>query len=532
MIIVVGMVTMFVWLSAIIVALFTEVAKASQDWGALSAIIVYCILALFLGITPLAPGSVADAVGGFLLVQILMHESQGYNFYGAFTIALALVIVLHFVGSCLQYFIGKIKSVQQWANYVLSPDILAASDSVLLYADCTMVGIVGQVFMDTFNGLNQGRMNMDFCTQFWSEYASCPTAFSWVATGAVVSVQGESGYEWADDAIPICMLMALTWQFLGTTIGGYKLLTANKDEKFWKNKAKWETVQYFAKQGVKATKEGWSRDCFCLAKNDDCASDTLFEGIKPIHDKWLKNMIESNSVRESKITQKKYNLRRSIAREEHWDMLRRKYFENEVSDNCKLKIKPEYNNLFFTEQPVDDDSKHNDWRQIVVVHGFTLQALLVGIALVSGIYSYLKVAQGIETEVAVQVGLDVLQNVSSTAWAVFGVFNLVVLIYYIRSCLNSLISGSRTLTSMICSCCASPRNFNLETAFKPTWAQRESFESSKSDEHRNESLTKSDGRLYESLTKSEENFNESHNSSNMKAFLVNTSASVSRSIIL
>jgi len=195
MIIVVVLITMFVWLSAIIVALFTEIAKASQDWGALSATTVYCILALFLGITPLAPGSVADAVGGFLLVQIFMHDSQGYDFYEALSIALGIVIILHYVGSCLQYFIGKIKSVQQWANFALPPDILAASDSVLLEADCITVGIVGQVFMDTFNGLNQGRMDMNFCTQFWSEYASIPTAFSWVATGAVVSVQGESGYE-------------------------------------------------------------------------------------------------------------------------------------------------------------------------------------------------------------------------------------------------------------------------------------------------------------------------------------------------
>lgn len=113
MVIVVGLITMFVWLSAIIVALFTEVANASQDWGALNAIMIYSILALILGITPLAPGSVADAVGGFLIVQILMHDNQGYEFYQAITFALALVIVLHFVGSCLQYFIGKFKSVQQ-----------------------------------------------------------------------------------------------------------------------------------------------------------------------------------------------------------------------------------------------------------------------------------------------------------------------------------------------------------------------------------------------------------------------------------
>jgi len=239
-------------------------------------------------VTPLAPGSVADAVGGFLLVQIFMHESQGYNFFQAITISMAIVTILHFVGSCLQYFLGKVKAVQWWANFALPPDILSASDSVLLDAGCFTVGIVGQVFMDTFNGLNQGRMNMNFWTQFWSEYASIPTAFSWVATGAVVSVQGQSGYSWAADIIPICLLMAATWQFLGTTFGGYKLLSANKREKFWMNKEKWETVQYFARKGVKATKEGWGNDCFYLAKSlpktVDGLEKPLFDKIRPIHE--------------------------------------------------------------------------------------------------------------------------------------------------------------------------------------------------------------------------------------------------------
>merc|ERR1719193_2974051 len=234
---------------------------------------------------------------------------------------MAIVTILHFVGSCLQYFLGKVKSVQQWANFALPPDILSASDSVLLDAGCFTVGIVGQVFMDTFNGLNQGRMDMNFCTQFWSEYASIPTAFCWVATGAVVSVQGQSGYDWADDAIPICLLMAATWQFIGTTFGGYTLLNASRNDKFWKNKVKWETVQYFGKLGVKATRDGWADDCFCLAKTHwlaktvDIGSGTpLFDVINPIHKTYLDDIANYDSVEASKIAQKKYNLQRCNAR--------------------------------------------------------------------------------------------------------------------------------------------------------------------------------------------------------------------------
>jgi len=152
------------------------------------------------------------------------------------------------------------------------------------------------------------------------------------------------------------------------------------------------------------------------------------------------------------------------------------YFENERSDDGRLQVKQLYKDLYVTKQPVDDETNRNDWRQSMLPCGCTLQMILVVIALVSGIYSYLAVAKDIETKVAVQEGLGVLKKVSLTAWTVFVVFNLVVLIYYWRSCWDSLLSGARTLTSMLgmlCSCCVSRRNQNLETVFKPTWTQRE-----------------------------------------------------------
>jgi len=267
--------------------------------------------------------------------------------------------------------------------------------------------------------------------------------------------------------------MAATWQFIGTTIGGYKLLTANKDEKFWKNKEKWETVQYFAKQGIKATKEGWERDCFCLSKSPNVASHmSLFEKIKPIHHEWIDNIEKSKSVRQSKKAQKKYNLKRKKVRESHWDMLMKEYIECESSDDYKLKVKDLYRNLYVTEQPVDDETNRNNWRQYSLFFGCTVQMFLVVIALLSGIYSYLAVAKDIETEVAVKVGLDVLKNVSLTGWAGFIVFNIVVLVYYWTSCWDSLLSWTRTLTSvlgMLGRCCVSRRNQKLETVFKPTW---------------------------------------------------------------
>lgn len=85
---------------------------ANESWvlGGYSVITLYCILALILGVSPLAPGSVADTVGGFFIVRIYMHD--GYNFGEALVFAMLYVTGLHFVGSCLQYFIGRVKSLK------------------------------------------------------------------------------------------------------------------------------------------------------------------------------------------------------------------------------------------------------------------------------------------------------------------------------------------------------------------------------------------------------------------------------------
>jgi len=418
-------------------------------------------------------------MGGFILVKILMHESQGYNFFEAFTFSFALVTVLHFVGSCMQYGIGRIKAVQKWANFALPTDMLAASDSVLGEANCLMVGIVGQVFMDTLNGLNQGRMNMDFCTQFWSEYASIPTAFSWVATGAVLSVQGESGYDWADEAVPLCVLMAGIWQFVGTTFGGHKLLQANGDEKFWKSKEKWETVQYFSKIGVRATTEGWKNDCFCLVKKHELDS-CLFERIKPVHEDYMASITEpqpmsgmstpgknpesacSKSVRD-KILQKRYNSSRRRERMAHWSNLEKKYFVKKVDQLCVAKP---HKNWFVTFEVESQNTRQDVSGEKEIFGKHIWQFMTVLIAALTGCYSYLKIAKDIETEEVVQGGLEALKDVSGLAWGVFAVYNIIVLMYYRRSCFNSIYSGWYfTLNILRCKCCKSEEQ-NLETVFR------------------------------------------------------------------
>jgi len=290
-------------------------------------------------------------------------------------------------------------------------------------------------------------------------------------------VQGVEGYEWATDAIPICLLMAATWQFLGSTFGGYKLLKANKDVLFWKSKEKWETVQHFYKEGVKLTKIGWENDCYCLDSTVDGIEESLFDKIRPVHGKYLDKISSpKQSVKENKITQKIYNHERLTLRMKHWKMLKSIYFEKS-QDNSKLHIKDEYKDYFLTYEPLCDSTNQNVWRQGGLIyirrHGkvifiFTYQHFLVFAAIILGIYSYLAIGKDIETEVAVQNGMEVLKDVGPIERLVFAVYNIIVLVYYHKSLVNSLRSGWNSILSVIfCKWCRASQDQTMETTFRP-----------------------------------------------------------------
>jgi len=324
--------------------------------------------------------------------------------------------------------------------------------------------------MDTFSGLNQGRMGMDFCTQFWSEYASLPTGYSWVACGAVLSVQGVKEFEWATHVLPLCLLMALTWQFLGTTLGAYKILKANANELFWKNREKWETVQHFYKLGVQATKQGWENDCFCLhlkgvACNVEDGMESLFSKIQPTQVNFTNKILSPNgnvvTVKERKITSKTFKNERSRLRSEHWDKLKEYYFDTELEGTLQVKEKYRNRNYFITFKPLHDRTDRNDWRK------GKYQLLLVLAAMILGYYSYLAIGRVVETEDAVLEGFSVLKDVSLSQWYAFALYNIVVLVYYHTSVMNSIYTSCSFIHSVLfCKWCRASNNLYLETTFK------------------------------------------------------------------
>jgi len=280
----------------------------------------------------------------------------------------------------------------------------------------------------------------------------------------VLSVQGLRGYEWATHVLPICLLMAATWQFLGTTFGGYKILKANKNEKFWKNKEKWETVQYFFREGVKATKEGWRNDCFCLNDKGVNQEDwmSLFDRIQPLNQKYIDTILDPKmSVKKKKIAQKTYNHASVSVRTNHWKKLETLYFVDNLDGIQQVNDK--WKNYFVPDKPLDDHANQNSWRR------GGCQKLLVFGATILGLNCYLAIGGKVETEAAVQEGMEVLKDVIFFQWLAFAAYNIIVLIYYHKSIINNIKSGWDFIRSILsCTWCRAS-NEDLEATFAPTW---------------------------------------------------------------
>jgi len=243
----------FVIMGTVLLALFTDITNTISVLGIVPIIVIFSIFGLTLMITPLAPGSVVDICGGYVMVNLFMIEND-WSFGGAWLLAFIIMVVLHFIGSCLQWFIGRMDCAQGWMNQTFPPMMLAASESTLQEAGCVKVGIVGQVFMDTANGMNQGRMNMKFCTQFWSEWSSLPNAVSLVTLGACLSTPGKV------QLVYIVGMVAGILQVVLASVGAKELASSLSTLVYITSFEKWTMVQYMARKGYFATVEGWKND--------------------------------------------------------------------------------------------------------------------------------------------------------------------------------------------------------------------------------------------------------------------------------
>jgi len=309
-------------LAGIGIPLFAEFGHQADTMGTPLALTLLAILSMIVMLTPLAPGNIVDVCGGFVVVQIL-KEKEHFSFWEASAIAYFSVCILHFTGACAQWGIGKQACIQAWGNSTLPVPMLAASDAVLKEANFFRVGLIGYIFMDTANGLNQGRINMEFWTQLLSEWTCFPNALPLVSLGATVAVAGDEDLNWTRLALPVLLLFATCWQMLGTTFGLNAMGSSSDTEQYWQSREKWTLTQFFNRTGYTPTKTGWKNDVYQLAKTDQeifdgCGNDQcLYAKISEVHKLYLKER-EALTTEEKRLARYQiYQEDISNIREEH-----------------------------------------------------------------------------------------------------------------------------------------------------------------------------------------------------------------------
>jgi len=428
------------------IAAFSEFARQSATYGVGVAIAGFCAVSMLIMLTPLAPGSIVDACGGFVFVQLLAEK---HDFFIAWGVALGAVCVLHFVGACVQWWMGTWPCIQGWANKSLPIEMLAASDAVLRDAGVIKVGLVGYIFMDTANGLNQGRINMAFWTQLLSEWTSIPNALGLVSLGATIAAQALElpNMEWTIIAVPLFILFSTLITTAGASFGARAMGDSTDTAKYWTSREKWTMFQFFSSEGYSPTIKGWTNDCFELAQ--------LYDKVAPLHFAYLTARRKASKDQMQKIKVfEEYRAQLTKAREEHYE-----HFEAERKEQCLergwLVFEPPKHPRpgFFALR--DDELELPSWK-------VSLWAALITVATVAFWGAFYGVYMQSSLTSAVQLGIATLENVTSLAWAACAVFVTIVLFIFHVEIANSTKSMASTLKWMCTGCSV---NKEIETKF-------------------------------------------------------------------
>jgi len=85
---------------------------------------------------------------------------------------------------------------------------------------------------------------------------------------------------------------------------------------------------------------------------------SLFSKVRPIQEVYTSKILSQGTVKEHKITEKEYKQERLMLRNEHWDKLKRTYFD---SKDGTLQIKDKYKNMnkFVNFEPLNEVTDQN-----------------------------------------------------------------------------------------------------------------------------------------------------------------------------
>jgi len=430
----------FVVVVGIGIPMFAEFCHSAKTLGTPLALTLFAILSMVIMLTPLAPGSIVDVCGGFVMIQILMQQER-LGFFISCLIAYFSVCILHLCGASAQGFIGMQPCVQAWGNASLPIPMLAASDAVLKDANWFRVGLIGSVFMDTATGLNQGRINMSFWTGFFSEWVCFLNAIPLVSVGATVAISANTSVNWTKMALPLLLLLASVWQAMGTSFGVNAMRSSMETTKYWKSREKWSLIQFFTRVGYTVTQLGWKNDVYQLSKSDQKVyykggnELSLYSKISRAKMIYLKHHDALRMEQERLARYQQYNDEITFIREEHI---------NNIKVNLGSAVKADW--LILKEINTKTISWFNRRENL------NYKGAIIFFLNICFLVSFWRIYDNIEMQEAVIQGLKILGKISAYAWVSFGLFIFLEMVYHNLSILEGLQSMGSMFAWILSGC--------------------------------------------------------------------------------
>jgi len=368
-------------------------------------------------------------------------------------------------------------------------------------AGCATVGLIGYIFLDTANGLNQGRINMRFWTQLCSEWSCIPNAFAVVSLGATISLSRL--YEEDDEnvlfgleriLIPLLALIAALVQFSGLTFAARTLGKSVDSDNYMMAREKWTAVQFFYKvTGYVPSRQGWANDVLQLAKADKFYPSEhqkcLFSDVMPLQ-RWYVAATKTEKIkslmREQKISSstkvkllilEKYRLELDKIRNLHYTTIEAQYESliNEKrwlinpKESASRKRRKSSRKVIDYLVENDDDGDANQYFSEQNVLKYAKRRVFLIVLLIVFLLTFwicfARIYWTADFFERVKLGIKVFdeKGIKWYDWTTFVVFVIAWTIYNHYFILKSLRNSGKQLCFMI-TCCRI--NKNIESRFK------------------------------------------------------------------
>lgn len=470
---------MFILMACWLVAIFADFCKLVKEgeMTAEMALTIFLIIGMSIMLTPLAPGTIVDFFAGIVFISIYYEQGMPKSkFYEAWFMSFIVMTLLHFTGACTQWYIGTWPIVQRWMQAFAPMAMLAASDAVLKDANFLMVGLIAFVFMDTMNGFNQGRINMEFWTQLLSEYSNIPNTIVYTMFGALVTVSDAKVYpEFRDQNAVLLPLLFLTGYLFaqgGQAFGLWALGSSKDWQAYWASREKFAIYLHFRKHsGAHCTEKGYEADIYELTScNHSTSGDVggneqcLYNKVHVLHNSYLRTRDSRSSGKNTEFDYNgdqrlemspEYYKRLKVLTDDHYANLERFFTRN---DGQKLDdgtvIDGETPTIFEDQGYVIHEAAAPEVKNIFQgetdLEASTIETVYFVVMLLMFHVCFWNFT--VELPEAANLGLAVLNKVSMLGWVGFIGYFSMALFYYQREIVSMCMGLGASIAFACCGC--------------------------------------------------------------------------------